>query len=183
MHLNFTMIYGKNLFMKNNFTRINHCKFIHHKSHLKPLLSYLPCIVHREYLSIIFNVKKERTILNKIRYLLLQLAIVIWGDRKFFILKSHGLVKLPHPNCLCIWALRYWFAIYLCGSVGIFGFTKTYYILCFSNKICWANFLTLDSVFNRKVQVVVSHFWYLCFFVQTTDISRTWAGLLNHRHL
>ncbi len=46
------------LFFKNNFTRINHCKFIHHKSHLKPLLSYLPCIVHREYFSIIFNVKK-----------------------------------------------------------------------------------------------------------------------------
>ncbi len=43
---------------KNNFTRINHCIFIHHKTHLKPLLSYLPCIVHREYFSIIFNVKK-----------------------------------------------------------------------------------------------------------------------------
>ncbi len=42
------------LFFKNNFTRINPCKFIHHKT----LLSYLPCIVHREYFSIIFNVKK-----------------------------------------------------------------------------------------------------------------------------
>jgi hypothetical protein len=28
------------------------------KSHLQPFLSYLPCIVHREYFSIIFNVKK-----------------------------------------------------------------------------------------------------------------------------
>ncbi len=46
------------LFFTNNFTRINHCKFIHHKSHLKPFLSYLPCILHREYFSIIFNVKK-----------------------------------------------------------------------------------------------------------------------------
>jgi hypothetical protein len=46
------------LFFKNNFTRINHCKFIHHKSHLKPFLSYYPCIVCREYFSIIFNVKK-----------------------------------------------------------------------------------------------------------------------------
>ncbi len=46
------------LFFKNNFTKINHCKFIHHKSHLKPFLSYLPCMVHKEYLSIIFNVKK-----------------------------------------------------------------------------------------------------------------------------
>jgi hypothetical protein len=46
------------LFFKNNFTRINHCKFIHHRSHLKPLLSYLPCIVCKEYFSIIFYVKK-----------------------------------------------------------------------------------------------------------------------------
>jgi hypothetical protein len=54
------MILGKKLFLffKKNFTRINHCKFIHHKSHLKPFLSYLPCIVRREYFSIIFNVKK-----------------------------------------------------------------------------------------------------------------------------
>ncbi len=33
------------LFFKNNFARINHCKYIHHKSHHKPLLSYLSCIV------------------------------------------------------------------------------------------------------------------------------------------
>ncbi len=46
------------LFFNYNFTRINHRKFIHHKSHLKPSLSYLPCIVCREYFSIIFNVKK-----------------------------------------------------------------------------------------------------------------------------
>ncbi len=61
VHLNFTMIFGKKiffLFFKNNFTRINHCKFIHHKSHLKPFFSYLPFIVCREYFSIIFNVKK-----------------------------------------------------------------------------------------------------------------------------
>ncbi len=59
-HLNFTMIFGKKmiLFFKNNFTRINHCKFIHHRSHHKTFLSYLPCIVHREYFSIIFHVKK-----------------------------------------------------------------------------------------------------------------------------
>ncbi len=54
------MFFGKNLFLffKNNFTRINHCTFIHHKSHLKPFLSYLSSIVRREYFSIIFNVKK-----------------------------------------------------------------------------------------------------------------------------
>ncbi len=59
-HLNFTMIFGRKIFLffKINFTRINYCKFIHHKSHLKPFLSYLPCIVDREYVSIIFNVKK-----------------------------------------------------------------------------------------------------------------------------
>ncbi len=44
------------LFFKNNFKRINHCKFICHKSHLKP--TYLLCIVHKENFSIIFNVKK-----------------------------------------------------------------------------------------------------------------------------
>ncbi len=49
VHRNFTFL----LFYKNN-----RCKFIHHKSHLKPFLSYLPCQVRREYFSIIFNVKK-----------------------------------------------------------------------------------------------------------------------------
>jgi hypothetical protein len=72
--MNFTMIFDKKnyfLFFKNNFTKTNHCKFIHHKSHLKPFLSFVPCIVHREYFSIIFNifnVKKVHTILNKIQY-------------------------------------------------------------------------------------------------------------------
>jgi hypothetical protein len=42
----------------NNFARINHCKFIHYTSQLNPFLSYLPCIVRREYFSIIFYVKK-----------------------------------------------------------------------------------------------------------------------------
>ncbi len=46
------------IFFKNNFKRNNHCKFIHHKSYLNPFLSYLPCIVCREYFSIIFNIKK-----------------------------------------------------------------------------------------------------------------------------
>ncbi len=51
---------AKNLFLlfKNNFKRNNHCKFIHYKSYIKQFLSYLPCIVHREYFSIIFSVKK-----------------------------------------------------------------------------------------------------------------------------
>jgi hypothetical protein len=46
------------LLFKNSFKRINHCKFIHHKIHLKTFLSYVPCIVRREYFSFIFNVKK-----------------------------------------------------------------------------------------------------------------------------
>ncbi len=46
------------LFFKNNFTRINHWKFIYHISHLKPFLNYLPSIVCRENFNIIFNVKK-----------------------------------------------------------------------------------------------------------------------------
>ncbi len=54
------MIFGKKilfLFFKNNITRLNPCKFIHYKNHLKPFLRYFPCIVRREYFSIIFNVK------------------------------------------------------------------------------------------------------------------------------
>jgi hypothetical protein len=65
------MIFGKKklfLFFKNNFKRNNHCKFIHHKSYLITFLSYFPCTVRREYISIIFNVKKVRTILDKIFY-------------------------------------------------------------------------------------------------------------------
>ena len=54
------------LFFKNNFPKINHCKFIYHKSHLKPFLSFLPCIMCWEYLSIIFNVKK--CVLYSIKY-------------------------------------------------------------------------------------------------------------------
>ncbi len=58
--LNFAMIFAKKsiLFFKNNFTRINNCKFIHHRSNLKPFFSYLTCIVRRKYFSIIFHVKK-----------------------------------------------------------------------------------------------------------------------------
>jgi hypothetical protein len=37
---------AKKYIFKNNITRINPCKFIHHKSHqIVPFLSYLPCIV------------------------------------------------------------------------------------------------------------------------------------------
>ncbi len=57
---NFEMSFGKEIILifKNNFTRINLCMFIHHKSHLKPFLSYLLCIVRREYFIIMFNVKE-----------------------------------------------------------------------------------------------------------------------------
>ncbi len=68
MHLNLTIIFDKKIFLffKNNFPKINHCKFIYHKSHLTAYLSFLPCIVCREYLSIIFNVKK--CVLYSIKY-------------------------------------------------------------------------------------------------------------------
>ncbi len=52
------MIFGQNKFSRKILQQINHCKFVHHKSHLKPFLSYLPWIVRREYFSIICNVKK-----------------------------------------------------------------------------------------------------------------------------
>jgi hypothetical protein len=63
------------LFFKNNLTRINHCKLIHHKSHLKPFLSYLPCIVCIEYFRIIFNVKKCALYLIKYNIVLSNLTI------------------------------------------------------------------------------------------------------------
>jgi hypothetical protein len=63
-HLNFTMIFGKKNFYFSKIISqeliivslfiIKKC--IHHESHLKLFLSYLPFIVCREYLSIIFNV-------------------------------------------------------------------------------------------------------------------------------
>ncbi len=55
-HLNLQWFLAKKKYFY--LSRIHHCKFIHHKSHLIPFLSYLPCIVCREYFSIIFNVKK-----------------------------------------------------------------------------------------------------------------------------
>jgi len=60
------------LFFKNNFTRFNYCKFIPHKGHLNPFLSYLPCIVCTEYFSIIFNAKK--CALYSIKY-----SIIVWN--------------------------------------------------------------------------------------------------------
>ncbi len=58
--LNFSDFWQKKIFLffKNNFTKINHSKFMYHRSHLKLCLNYLPCIVCREYFSNIFNVKK-----------------------------------------------------------------------------------------------------------------------------
>jgi hypothetical protein len=75
------------LFFKNNFTRINNCKFIHHKSQLKPFLSYLPCIVRREYFSIIFNVLK--CALYPIKYC----NIVIWPTWTLTITRAAGNYK------------------------------------------------------------------------------------------
>ncbi len=60
---------AKNLFLffKNNFTRINHCKLIHHKSHLQPFLSYLPCSAQGIFQHH-FQCKKVLIILDKIWY-------------------------------------------------------------------------------------------------------------------
>jgi hypothetical protein len=78
------MIFGKKLFLffKNNFTRINHCKFINHKSHLKPFLIYLPWIVHREYFRIIFNVKSAHyTQSNTVSLIQFWLVVLTWAIR------------------------------------------------------------------------------------------------------
>ncbi len=51
------------------------CIFIDHKNHLKPLLCYLPCIVSREYVSIIFKVKK--CTLYSLKYGILDMFLII----------------------------------------------------------------------------------------------------------
>ncbi len=67
-HLNFTMIFWqkKYFYISRLISQeFNHCKFIHHKSHFEPFLSYLPCIVCREYFSIILNIKQCALYLTK----------------------------------------------------------------------------------------------------------------------
>ncbi len=71
------------LFFKNIFTRINPCKFIHHKNNLKPFLRYLPCIVHKEYFSTIFNVK------------MCSLFSIKYGIEKYLYLKAIQAKSLP----------------------------------------------------------------------------------------
>ena len=78
------------LFFKNNFTIINHCKFIHHKSHLKPFLSFLPCIICREYFRIIFN------LLNCALYL------IKYGIPKIELQWSVDYTKQKCTLCQCI---------------------------------------------------------------------------------
>ncbi len=130
------------LFFKINFTRINHCKFSHHKSHFEPFLSYLPCIVGREYFSIILNVK-QCAILDKIQYLSSEEvlagyeALVVVDDRAhFWKLNCHDwwkkLLGFTNSNDMLIvikylykWCYRliiYWlpifqFVLYLPGLV------------------------------------------------------------------
>jgi hypothetical protein len=56
-HLNFEMIFGKKNYFY--FSRIISKEIIIASLFIiKAIFSYLPCIVHREYFSIIFNVKK-----------------------------------------------------------------------------------------------------------------------------
>jgi hypothetical protein len=84
------------LFFKKNFKRNIHCKFIHHKSYLKPFLSYLPCIVCREYFSIIFNVKK--CTLNLIKYGNWSLTIASGGSTVVQHSLHHSKVKGLSPT-------------------------------------------------------------------------------------
>ncbi len=59
-HLNFTMIFDKKYYFY--LSRIISQELITASlfiiTHLKPFVNYLPCIVRKEYFSIIFNVKK-----------------------------------------------------------------------------------------------------------------------------
>jgi hypothetical protein len=98
------MIFGKKklfLFFKNNFKRNNHCKFIHHKIYLITFLSYSPCTVRREYISIIFNVKK--CALDSTRYFTCQFLFRKSLKSLFFLLPLLGITNVLHfvwPNPL-----------------------------------------------------------------------------------
>jgi hypothetical protein len=98
------------LFFKNNFTKINHCKFIHHKSHLTYTLSQLlPCLMGMEYFSVIFNVK--RCILYSIKY-----GNNYYGSGKYFSIRlfaqsSHFSVKTFSLNVMCLTSCIYFYPI------------------------------------------------------------------------
>jgi hypothetical protein len=92
MHLNFTMIFGKkNYYYFSRIISQDHCKFIHHKSHLKPFLSYLPCMVRREYFSITFNAKK---------------CALYW-------------IKYGKLMCKLVYNIGSWFSAEKCGSLSL----------------------------------------------------------------
>ncbi len=59
------------LFFKYNYTRINRCKFIHHKCHLKPFLTQLPSSMYsvQGIFQHHFQCRNIRNILDKIQYL------------------------------------------------------------------------------------------------------------------
>ncbi len=97
------MINRKNilfLFFKNNFTRINHCIFTRHKSHLKPLLRNLPCIVCREYFCIIFYVKKCALYLTKYGRL--------FHDQRFSSLSHSIFVEIQFPGLCNFTNFNHW---------------------------------------------------------------------------
>ncbi len=115
---------AKKICFKNNCTRINHYKFIHHKSYLKPFLSYLPCIVCREYFSIIFNVKKCE--LYSIKY------SICWN---IFLLSW----KLPIPNSIN--DLYYYFV--RIDSLLLIRFPK-FWAQCYNTPNCFTYYNKLS---------------------------------------
>ncbi len=130
------MIFGKKtiLFFKNSFTRINHCKFIHLRSHLKPFLSYLPCIVHRKYFSIIFHVKSA---LYSIKYCTKMLT---WLQFQFRIRKNWWIEFLKF-NCLVCSII--WFELIEKCCIGDDILTKSSNVKININNIC--NLISLSS--------------------------------------
>ena len=106
----------KILLFKNNFKRIDHCKFIHHNSYLKPFLSCLPCIAHREYFSITFKVKKGA--LYSIKYDIL----LVWKWQTLACVNCHKKVFIAMGRLVVILTQR---------SVNVF---KRFFLVTGTNK-------------------------------------------------
>jgi hypothetical protein len=154
------MIFGKKLFLffKNNFKRNNHSKLIHHKSYLKPFLSYLPCIVRRKYFS---NVKK------------CALFLIKYGSLMFQILFSWAVIGNLGRSCLrvLLWALQKPFhhKSYLRRMIyrgRIFSHVRPFYEWAVSD---------VDRSMHRSLWVLVAH----SLFIEGSHMTKNTASALT----
>ncbi len=127
----------------NNFTRIHHCRCIHHTSHLKPFLSYLPCIVWWEYFSIIFHVKK------------CALYLIKYVKAKTHCEIGHVNEPLHMWTCLKLWAQNYNLETW-----NTIGFIHAIHVIhALVSKINWTE-LKLISITNNS-NIIILYILYI----------------------